>query len=351
MKERSFSLDLVRCIAVIFVVCVHYFLNIGFYKHSLLGEGMFVSLFLRWIFYSAVPLFILLTGYLKRTKKLTKNYYKGIIHVLISYIFISLICIIYRNYYLGQDINLLYIIVSIGNFSADGYSWYIEMFIGLFLLIPFLNILYASLKTKKNKQILIASIILVLSFSPLINYIRVGEYNLEIIPTYWNEFYPILYYFIGCYLSEYQPKLKGKKYALGIMVYFFLILMETAITYFYNYGELFSWSFFGGYNSLNTVIISTLLFVLLYNIKSDNKIVKSIAKSISSVALDIYLFSWIVDNFIYPYVLEYITVPLDYLKYFIPTVIIIFLLSYILALVKKGTFTGFKMIALKMRKK
>lgn len=335
MKERSFGLDIVRCTATFFVIAVHFFKNIGFYSHTVIGEGMFGSLFLRWLFYTSVPLFILLTGYLQRTKELSKKYYKGIIHILISYVFISIICLLFRKFYLGQDVNLLFSVITIGNFSANGYSWYIEMYIGLFLLIPFLNILYENLNTKKNKQYLILCLLIIISFSPLINFIRVGEYNLEIIPNFWNEIYPLVYYFIGCYISEYKPKIKKIKWSL---ICFFIILTQTVITFIYNYNILFIASFFGGYNSLTIVIISTLIFLLLYDIKCNKKPIKKIIKSISIVLLDMYLFSWIVDRVVYPYVLNYIHVPLDYLKYFPITVLIVFIISYILANIKKLLF-------------
>lgn len=159
--KRIFGIDLLRAIAIFFVLSVHFFLNNNFYNTNISGIGMFISLFMRWIFYIGVPIFILLTGYLKKDKELNKKYYKGIIHVLTSYLFISIVCIIFRIFYLNESMSKLKMLVSIFDFTADGYAWYIEMYLGLFLLIPFLNILYNNIKTKKNKQYLIITLLII----------------------------------------------------------------------------------------------------------------------------------------------------------------------------------------------
>ena len=139
--KRIFGLDLVRSIAVIMVLSVHFFLNNGFYDLKINGFFAYLSIFLRWLFYIGVPLFIIITGYLKNNKKLNKEYYKGIRKVVISYFFISLICIIFKKYFLHDSTRLLRLFLGIFNFTTLEYSWYIEMYIGLFLLIPFFMIL------------------------------------------------------------------------------------------------------------------------------------------------------------------------------------------------------------------
>ena len=104
----------------------------------------------------------------------------------------------FRLFYLNEDISKLKLLLGIFNFTADEYAWYIEMYIGLFLLIPFLNIMYEGLKTKKNKQYLILTLLIMVSISPIINFITVRNVKLEIIPNWWNSIYPLVYYFIGC---------------------------------------------------------------------------------------------------------------------------------------------------------
>lgn len=333
--KRYFGIDLIRAIAVFFVLSVHFFLNNSFYDTNINGIGMFISIFFRWIFYNGVPLFIILTGYLKRKKKLDKDYYKSIIHILTSYLFISVLCIIFRIFYLHEDISKLKLLFGIFNFSANGYSWYIEMYIGLFFLIPFLNIMYDGLKTKKNKQYLILTLLAIVSLSPIISSITIRNVKVDIIPNWWNQIYPLVYYFIGCYISEYEVIINKKK---GLLLTIGLILIETILSYIVNYNDTFSWNFIGGYNSIQTIIISTTIFLILYQINCNKTKINKVITSISVLSLDIYLFSYIVDKTIYPILDNYLKNPTEYLVFYPLIIILIFMLSYILSFIKKIIF-------------
>lgn len=340
MKRLS-GLDLIRFFAILFVPSVHFFLNNGFYETNIKGIEMFISIFFRWLFYIGVPLFMLLTGYLKRKDKLNKKYYKRILSILTSYIFISIICILFRKIYLSENIRILRMIISIFDFSACGYAWYVEMYIGLFLLIPFLNILYDSLNTKRKKQILILSLISMCSIYPIINYINIDGVKLEIIPDWWSKIYPFIYYFIGAYINEYKIEINKKK---GIIIFILILLIETILSYIYNYNNKFSTDFLGGYNSLQTIVISTIFFLLLYKVNIKNKITLKIITNISKLSLDIYLFSYIIDLIIYKNLNLYLTTPEQYLKYMVPIILTIFILSYLLAYIKYLIFKTAKKI-------
>lgn len=69
MKKRYIGIDIIKTIAVLFVICVHFFMNTGYYKQALTpGENLFAQTFLRWLFYICVPLFVITTGYLQLKK-------------------------------------------------------------------------------------------------------------------------------------------------------------------------------------------------------------------------------------------------------------------------------------------
>ena len=338
--KRNFGLDLIRVVAIFFVVSVHFFLNNGFYTLEINRIAFVPALFFRTLFFSCVPLFILLTGYLKCNKSLSKDYYKGIIKIVASYIFISIICILFKKYYLHEQIGWFQSFINIFNFSADKYSWYIEMYFGLFLLIPFLNIIYKNIGEKKYKKILIISLLLITSLSPLINYIKIKGVYINIIPDWWNQIYPLSYYFIGCYINEYKPKIN--KLLLSVLLTISLI-MVTIMLYFYNRGQIFSWDFLGGYNGITTVVISSLIFLLLYDIDIKNRFIIFITKNISLVSLDIYLFSFITDTIIYSKVILPLRVT-SYYKYYFIMVILSFISALLLSLIKRFLFYIIKII-------
>lgn len=346
--KRIFGIDLVKTLAVFMVIAVHFFLNNGFYDVNVSGTGMFISIILRWIFYIGVPLFIIITGYLNKNKKLEKNYYKGLKKILITYVFISIICILFRHFYFHEHARKLKWLISIFDFTADGYSWYVEMYIGLFLLIPFLNILYNGLDTKKNKQVLIVILGLLVSIQPLINYLHINGTKLELIPDWWTKFYPLIYYFIGCYIREYQIKINKLK---GISLVIVLILLESFVSYLYNYNSTFSWDFIGGYGSLQVVVISTTVFLLLYDIKCRNKVTTKIINKIATLSLDIYLFSYVVDSVVYNELGAKLGSPVEYLHYIILIIPSVFIFSFILSYVKDILFKFISMINNKIFRK
>ena len=72
IKKRSAAADIVRCFAFFCVVSVHFFLKNGYYTQPVKGERMFVMTVMRSFFIICVPLFLTLSGYLLRTKELSK---------------------------------------------------------------------------------------------------------------------------------------------------------------------------------------------------------------------------------------------------------------------------------------
>ena len=75
----------------------------------------------------------------------------------------------YSIVFLKQDLTIKSIILNVLNFSAAPYSWYIEMYLGLFLLIPFLNIVYNAMPSQKSKIWLILTFVILTSLPPVLN--------------------------------------------------------------------------------------------------------------------------------------------------------------------------------------
>lgn len=338
IEKRMSGLDLVRVLATIFVVAVHFFMNSGFYNIRFVGKRMFVATFFRWLFYICCPLFMILTGYLNSNKKIEKKFYRKIIPILLSYLFICIVALIFRMTFLDEKIKLFSAIIKIFSFEAVGYAWYVEMYIGLFLLIPFLNILYGALKDKKTKLILIVTLLLINSLPPLCNVISINNIKLNIFPDWWVNLYPLVYYYIGCFIKEYKP-LKNKKILLGTILVV-LLLIETSLSYVFShiYSSNFSRGFLGGYNCIFTIAISVTFFLLFYDIDINSKIANKCLSNISRLSLEIYLFSYIADKIVYKYFNTFVSKPIEYLRYSLIVVLLSFSIALILSIIKDLIF-------------
>ena len=71
------------------------------------GISMFLQGMMIPVFTVGVPLFMMLTGYLNIHKTPTKKYYKGMIRVLVAYLFFSVVTIAFRKYYLGEELSIV----------------------------------------------------------------------------------------------------------------------------------------------------------------------------------------------------------------------------------------------------
>ena len=229
VKRRNINIDMIKCLAVICVISVHFFIHTGYYTEPMVGKRMLVMTFMRTSFMICVPLFIIITGYLMCNKILSVKYFSGIRHTIVMYIIISVFCLLYRRT-LEQEFSIKEGIRWIFNYTAAPYAWYIEMYIGLFIIIPFLNVLYQNLRNRKEKELLLFFLFCMIVVPTIFNID-----DLKLIPAFWLGTWPILYYFIGCYIREYKPKIPLK---LNVGLIVVVLVLNTAFNYKRSFGKL-----------------------------------------------------------------------------------------------------------------
>lgn len=277
-------------------------------------------------------------------KELNRNYYLGIKHTLIVYVIVSIIMIIFRSAYLGDGFGIWRGIHSIINFTGAPYAWYLEMYIGLFLLIPFINLIYTGLDSEKNKKYLIYTMLFLTAVPLFFNHLGPNnakevlnpekiENIYKIIPSYWTVIYPLTYYFIGAYISEYGIKISSKSLIITFLIVwigFAAFLCYRSQNIFYYQGEYQSWG------SFPIVVMSTIVFELMRRIDFSwiSTPGRSILKELLDACLGAYLISYMFDKLVYaqftneidifqrqfPYIL--ITVPLIFIGSLMVSVLI-----------------------------
>ncbi len=342
-KERLMGPDIVRSFAILFVILIHSTEIFGVSGMFFNSVGGYFSLFARCFAVICVPLFLLLTGYLQCNKKLSKSFYKGIIPVLTGYIFISVITLLYlpehrKPTFFGG-------IKGILDFSANPYSWYVEMYIGLFLLIPFLNLIYSNLKLKKHKLLLIGTLVFITGITDFIMSLSKEQSKMLITLDYWKNFYPISYYFIGCYIREYQPKI-NKKLHFGALI-LVPALISGGIFLAFRGSHLMSWTL-SGWTNITIVFLSVSFFLFFYDIDIKNKFFRNIISDISQRSFDMYLFSFILDDMAMRFFYEKgVAIEQWYIFIGLP---LIFVSSYLLAKAKQLLFFVIRIYKVKFKK-
>lgn len=318
--RRKSGLDIVRCIAILFVISVHFYSYSNLYDVPIEGRRMFLLVCGRWLFYTCVPLFLLLSGFLLNRKTVSKGYYKGMIRILFVYVVMSVLCNLFKIFHDGAILTWKDWILSILGYEAAHYTWYVQMYIGLFLLVPFINMIYHGLQGKKQKIWLIVSMLLITSAPGLLNF------KFQILPNWWLTLYPITYYFIGAYISEYRPTVNK---VVCMVLIALTVSMETVLSKVQ--GNVLSFaSAIEGYGSLLTVVAAVLVFLLFYQIDIRNTLLKKVLKCVSNASFAMYLASWLLDSLVYNKVNVLFPDPQDKIFGYFAAVPIIFLGSFVI---------------------
>jgi len=331
-KERKVGLDVLKSFAILFVVSVHFFLNTQFYETPILGGGMYLQVCLQAIFMSCIPLFLLISGYVGTKVDISWSYFKKILNIIAIYFLYSLLAVIYKKFHMQEVESLKQWVIDILTFKANSYSWYVNMYIGLFLISPFLNILFNNLKNKRERQVLVAVLLFISAVPDFLNgrFISVMQF-----PTYWVDFYPVGFYFLGSYIREYKPKLK-KGY--NIILFLLVLAFETFFEVYAAKGSLYV-AYMGTFGSLIRLILAVLIFMFFYEIQVKNRFIKGFVTLVSLLSLDIYLASYVTDKVVYGLVNKYIYTTQDKIVFWIvPIVLTSFLLAFVIAFIRSKVF-------------
>lgn len=342
-KRRNPAMDIIRCLAFFSVVSVHFFLNSGFYTEIIEGRKMLFMMLLRSAFMVCVPLFMLLSGYLMRKKALSRQYYTRLGRTLLLYVLACVCSLLFKKFYLEQSITIADGIEGILGFSAARYTWYVEMYLGLFLIIPFLNILYNNIPTQRWKQVLILALLIMTSLPCVVNIHNfrdtawwsapgLSRQYQAIIPDWWVDLYPITYYFIGAYLSEYPLKLRRGVH----LAWMALAFLANGLFNFYRcHGVKFIWGAWQDWGALPIVIQSVLLFTFLANRNYDwcGPRLNGFLGKLSNLCFGAYLVSGIFDTYFYAFLKEAEPLMQDRLKWYPVIVPLVYVCSLCLSAV------------------
>lgn len=255
MPKREPALDLLRCTAFIFVVTFHSFLNNGYYFAPQVGISMWLAGSFRWLSVSCIGLYLMLTGYLKSHRTDAKACYRGLPPVLLGYLLAAMISIPIRHF-VFEDVQSLRIWCErLFNFSAVSYGWYVEMYIGLVLLMPFVNMVLERLRDTK-KLLAFGMVMLALTALP-------GATPWPIFPDYWRGVYPLTFYVLGAILRRLQPKVNPWLGIAGAVSVSAILGAATILSTDGKLSEALIWEF----PDLWIVLIAVCLFTAVYRVR------------------------------------------------------------------------------------
>lgn len=337
MKERKLNIDLLKCIAIVFVVGVHFFLHTNYYGQSFTFKSIFLSSFIWMILMTCVPLFIMTTGYLMKDKTYSEDYFIKLLPVIGIY---ALTAAVY-TFFDMRVVNEEYLGKLFENiFSFSHYAWYVNLYIGLYMLIPFLNAGFNSLTSRKNQVVVLGILVLFTIVPPTLSLLNNNEQNFmilpHIIPDYWKGLWPITYYLLGAFLASSKKKSSFKEL---VFVIFILDILSV-----FGLAAISETTFGIEYTVLPVFLLSSLIFYSVIHLKVSikNEWLKRVVLFISKNTLPIYLLSVIGDYYWYPKMVEkwgdftnlFLRFPLIVIFLLIQVILMTFILNTLLKFIK-----------------
>lgn len=279
-QQRNSSIELLRIIAMLFIVlshlCVHNGLDVNAMPYS------FNKIFLQCGILGniGVNVFVIITGYFYCNKNFsTKRLSSLFVQVWFYSVILALVVIVGFNY--KPSLKTLLTIVFPTLFRE---YWFFTAYVVLMLISPFINILIKNLSRNNYFCLLLCLIILWV-----------------ILPTFtmqgmmWSEIpHFVMFYLIGAYLSKYPENIISKKNSgvLLVVVCFTLLFASTVVintipefisslSFLKSYGD-----YFYSRNSVLVVGIAIGLFAIAKNIKPfKNKFINAVSSCVFGVYL------------------------------------------------------------------
>ncbi|MBQ7784560.1 MAG: acyltransferase family protein [Clostridia bacterium] len=344
-ENRSPAMDVIRCFALLCVISVHFFTNSGFYMERIDGPVMHLMTWMRASMMICVPLFLMLSGFLLAHKKPDKAYYGKSIKTIAIYLMASAVCMAYRRIFHSHsvDYSLHGALKALFGYSGAPYAWYVEMYLGLFLIIPFLNLCYCAVESKRGKQGLILALFAISILPNDVNAFVLSRASwwtnpasssdyFKILPSFWVDLYPIVYYFVGSYLREYPLKMKKDKHLICILLVFVAAGMYNSYRC---AGSAFIAGAWTGYGSTFVFIQSILVFSYIQQCSFVwmSGWMKKLFARLSDACLGAYLVSFVFDTRFYMILLEKVPTFRERLIWFPVVVLAVFVCSLLLSCV------------------
>lgn len=300
-KQKYVFIEVLRIVACFLVIVNHTNSDIFMYKQPWPNGIWFVSLTYFFISKMAVPIFVMISGVTMLDKQ--DSYKKSAVRVLRSVAVLLLFSLIY---YIQQWQNGARVDIGVKDYLLSVYRtplslayWYMYMYIGLLIMMPFLQKLVAVLN-KKDMQIFIVISLFVKGTMPIIEhnwpqftYSRLFDFAL------FDSYIGLL--MIGCYMKKYVTPSR-KLLGLSIIGFFAALGFNLSMTYhefWVNGGANY---FFYEERTLFPIILQGICFFYMMMHISWKGRIASVLKVVGGCTFGIFLLSdFFIDRYRYVY--------------------------------------------------
>ncbi len=332
VKQRDMNFELLRIIAMLLIVALHYITHSGLEKRLELYSFNYLFInSMKALAMISVNLYVLITGYYMIKSKIK---IKKVVYIWGLTLFYSIVMLIISIIF-GRKLQIAAIMKSFMPFSS-GIYWFVTAYIALYILVPFINKLLLNLNKKQYQLLLIILFIIIVvikSIFPDNTYIEPSVNG--------NHVSWLIYvYMLGGYVRLHWNRKINKKICLmaPLFIAIFIAIVRTIS------GKYFGRNMERLLQSVNVLnFISMMCFFLYFKeVKIRNMKISNIIGKIAPTTFAVYLIHnnpnfrpllWrkVMGNF------EVVNSPF-LMFHFLITVIGIFLISGVIDLVREKIF-------------
>ena len=276
MREKEYSFDILRVIAMTMVIIIHVS---NIYSRSY-GDISMISFYISLIFNTicriSVPIFLMISGALLLDRKFNKDkYIKRIKRIIILIIVWDIIYLIWEYLFFNITYKNLFKLLYE---PYRAHLWFLYIIVGIYIIQPLLRLLMN--KIGHNTKIVLLIIWIILSTLSLFN-IKIAHLS--------TIFCHSGFFILGKYLYDYAMNKNIKKHKVIILVVMIILFGISATSNLIfsllhdNYFKLFY-----TYRSPFIIISSMLFFLLICNIYTYRRPYKLVLK-FSEMSLGFYL--------------------------------------------------------------
>lgn len=298
-SKRNLGIELLRIVSMFMIVVHHCLLHGGMLNNINLGSVNYnAAWLLNIVCLGAVNLFALTTGYVCIK---SKHRWSRILQLWLEVVFYSVLFTVIFSFATQGSVDMAVLIKAFLPVLGAKY-WYFSAYFGVFVFIPFLNILINNLSKKQHKQLIITGFIIFCIIPVFAANFGGDIFDLD---RGYSMIWLMALYIVGAYICLYQADFKRhntKFFFLGYLLCTFLAWISMSLISFVTlhlFGEVRYAYIFLSYLSPLLTGASVCLFIFFAKLQIQRG--KNLIMKIASASFAVYLISehpWIRSQFI-----------------------------------------------------
>lgn len=278
-QERESSIELLRILAAMGVVYSHFLNGGGIFTNELISHTNYmVMTLIRSVTISSVDVFVIITGYFLCS---TQNRSLGKPLNLLFQVSLYSAILTFGLFLTGQaDFSTKELIAS-----AVPSNWFITLYVILYILSPYLNVVYSNLTSTRKWVVFLFILITMFSIWPMaLGLASHYGFQLHGLSTYghggnhagYTLINFITLFSIGafCRKNDLMSKLNNKVLLLSILCFVLLLWGFRFIPI-----NTEPWHMAGWYDNILVILLSTFLFLFFKNMHFNSRFINSFAKA------------------------------------------------------------------------